>query len=68
MFDTVQKLTTGYANTMTTKIPIIEHSCGDDPLIISVALKAVVLTIVLAELGLTKDWGGGRKMGGGERA
>ena len=55
VLNAVQELTACYAHSMTTEIPIIEHPRGDDPFIISVALKAVVLTIVLAQLGLTKD-------------
>ena len=56
MLNAVQELTAGNAHSVTTEIPIIEHPSGDDPLIISVALKAIVLSIILAELGLTKDW------------
>ena len=52
----VQKLTAGDAHSVATEIPIIEHPRRDNPLIISVTLKTVVLTIVLAQLSLTKDY------------
>lgn len=55
VFNAVQELTAGNAHSVTTEIPVKEHPSRDDPLIISVALKAVVLSIVLAQLGLTKD-------------
>ncbi len=55
VLNAVQELTASYAHPMTTEIPIIEYPRGDDPFIISVTLKAVVLSIVLAQLGLTKD-------------
>lgn len=55
VLNAVQELTASYAHSVTTEIPIIEHPRGDDPFIISVAFKAVVLTIVLTQLGLTKD-------------
>ena len=55
MFDAVEELTARYADSVPTEVPIIEHPRGDDPFIISMALKAVVLTVVPAKLGLAKD-------------
>jgi hypothetical protein len=55
VLNAIQELTASYTHPVTTEIPIIEHPRGDDPFIISVTLKAVVLTIVLAQFGLTKD-------------
>ena len=55
MLNSVEELTAGDADTMATEVPVVENSSRNDPFIVSVTFKAVVLAIVLAQLGLTKD-------------
>ncbi len=43
------------------EIPIKEHPGGDDPLVIDVTVEAVVVSIELAQFGLTEDWGSERE-------
>ena len=38
------------------EVPIKEHPSWDDSLVIGVTVKAIVVSIELAELGLAKDW------------
>ena len=40
---------------MGSEVPIKEHPGRDDPLVITVTVIAVVLSVELAELGLTKN-------------
>ena len=54
----VQKLGTGDADFVLPEIPVEENPGGDDPLVIVMAIKAVVLSVELAQLCLTKYCGG----------
>ena len=48
--NTVEKLAAGPTDTMAPEIPIKEHPGRDDSLVVNVAIKTVVLSVVLAQL------------------
>lgn len=55
-FHTVQVFTTGQTHLVKPEVPIKEHPCRDNPLVITVTVIAVVLSIKLAEFGLAKNY------------